>query len=145
MVREAPDYAPGHVGLATACGLVYEATALDATPDAGALETALLHARAACKLAPSSGEAWSALAFVLRLSGDAEIAGAAAIKAMHADRQNWRLALRAAYACWGDDRIEAASQLLTLRPGLALGHWFMTTCAARRSSRPDTVLAASRC
>ena len=65
VVEAAPDYAPGHTGLANAQLLAFEATRSDETPDGQALLAAGQHAREACRLDPGSGDAWSTLAVVL--------------------------------------------------------------------------------
>ena len=133
-VRVAPDFTSAHIDLATACGLIYEASRLEGRPDAAALDAGVRAAHTACTIAPSRGESWSTLAFIRRLQGDALEAAAAAYRAMESDRNNWRLALRAAYACWGEYRLLAACHLLMLRPGLALAHWLRTTVFIARGA-----------
>ena len=61
-VRLEPDYAPWHVGLATACILQYESTRVDVSPDRASLTCAAQHAREAVRLDRESGDAWSTLA-----------------------------------------------------------------------------------
>jgi DNA-binding winged helix-turn-helix (wHTH) protein/Flp pilus assembly protein TadD len=131
--REAPDYAPAHVGLAMACGLAFQATTPDQPHDIATLELGIRHARHACTLAPASGGAWSALAFVLHLNGD-EQAAAAACKATTLEPEDWRHALRAAYVTWGEERLRSARRVLTLCPGLALAHWLRATVFIARGA-----------
>ena len=69
---------------------------MDAEPDVGARQPADRHAREACRLDPSSGEAWSALAFVLYQHGNGREAIAAARKAVTLEPDVWRHCLRLA-------------------------------------------------
>ena len=134
VVREAPDYLPGHVGLAIACGLLFKASTPDAEPDAAALALGIQQGRDACAMAPQSGKAWSALGFLLYLNGDTDQANAAAARAMALEPDLWRHAMLAAYVTWGDDRLYAARRALALCPGLALAHWFRATVFIARGA-----------
>jgi DNA-binding winged helix-turn-helix (wHTH) protein/Tfp pilus assembly protein PilF len=134
-LREAPSYTPAHIGLAMACGLAFDA-APEATRDTATLAQGIRHARTACLLAPASGEAWITLAFVFHLNGENKHATAAALKAMALGPENWRLALRAAYVCWGERRLDAAVRAITLRPGTALAHWLISTVFIARQAFP---------
>jgi DNA-binding winged helix-turn-helix (wHTH) protein len=129
-----PDYAPAHVGLANACALIFEATTLDAVCDVDALREALAHARRGTELAPSSGDAWSTLAFALYLNGDDREAIAAARKAIAHEPDDWRHYVRLAYVSWGEERLRAARTVLTLRPGLALACWLIATVFIARGA-----------
>lgn len=141
-VRLAPEYADAHVGLAMACGLAFEASGADAPANASTvpsshttlLQQGIEHARRGCTLSPSSGEAWSTLAFVLYLSGDSDEAAAAACKAAALDPENSRHALRLAFVSWGDERLRAAGRVLALGPGLALAHWLRATVFIARGA-----------
>jgi DNA-binding winged helix-turn-helix (wHTH) protein len=133
-LRAEPDYPPAHIGMANACVLGFEATRADAAPDVDALRTAGHHAREGCRLDPSSGEAWSTLAFVLHRSGDAREAMAAARKAVTLDPDDWRHYLRLAFVSWGEERLRAAHRVLTLCPGLALAYWFAATVFVARQA-----------
>lgn len=133
-VRLAPEYADAHVGLAMACGLAFEATVAGAGTDPLLLQRGIEHARHACALTPSSGDAWSTLAFVLYLSGDRDQAAAAACKAAALDPENSRHALRLAYVSWGDDRLRAARGVLARGPGMALAHWLRATVFIARGA-----------
>jgi DNA-binding winged helix-turn-helix (wHTH) protein len=121
-LRLDPDYGRAHVGLANACALAFEATRVDTACDLEALQQAIRHARHGTQLSPSSGEAWSTLAFVLSLHGDAKDSAAAALKAIALEPGNWLHSLRLAYLSWGEARIDAARTVLKLCPGLALAH-----------------------
>jgi len=135
VLRATADYAPAHIGLANACGLSFESTRIDIVPDTVALQPAIDHAFKGCELAPAWAEAWSTLAFVLCLNGDARDAEAAACKAVNLDPLDWRHALRLSYVSWGEARLRAARRVLTLCPGLALAHWLMATVFIARQLR----------
>jgi DNA-binding winged helix-turn-helix (wHTH) protein/Tfp pilus assembly protein PilF len=129
-----PEYPAAHVGMANACALGFEATRVDPAPDVDALRQAVHHAREACRLDPSSGEAWSTLAFVLHRSGSTAEAIAAARKAVTLDAGNWHHYLRLAFVSWGEERLRAAHRVLTLCPGLALAYWFAATVFVARQA-----------
>jgi DNA-binding winged helix-turn-helix (wHTH) protein len=133
-LRAEPDDSAAHVGMANACALGFEATRVDATPDCEALRDAVHHAREGCRLDPSSGEAWSTLAFVLHRGGRAAEAIAAARKAVTLDAGNWHHYLRLAFVSWGEERLRAAHRVLTLCPGLALPYWFAATVFVARQA-----------
>jgi DNA-binding winged helix-turn-helix (wHTH) protein len=134
VLHAAPDYAPAHVGLANAGGLAFESTRIDIVPDVAGLTLAIDHAAKGCELAPAWADAWSTLAFVLCLNGQAHDAEAAAWKAVNLDPFDWRHALRLSYVCWGEARLRAARRVLTLCPGLALAHWLMATVFIARQA-----------
>jgi DNA-binding winged helix-turn-helix (wHTH) protein len=129
-----PDYAAAHVGMANACALSFESTRAHAVPDVEALRRAVHHAREGCRLDPSSGEAWSTLAFVLHRNSSGAEAIAAARKAVTLDGGNWHHHLRLAFVSWGEERLRAAHRVLTLCPGLALAHWFAATVFVARQA-----------
>ena len=95
VVRDAPEYAAAHVGLANACVMQYEMTRADAQPDAAALAQAERHAREACRLDPQSAEAWATLGFVLDRTGHNLDARAASNRAVSLEPDNWRHSLPA--------------------------------------------------
>ena len=138
-LRAEPDYAAAHIGMANAGALTFESTRAHAAPDIEALRQAVHHAREGCRLDPSSGEAWSTLAFVLHRSGNAAEAIAAARKAVTFDAGNWHHHLRLAFVSWGEERLRAAHRVLTLCPGLALAYWFAATVFIARQAF-DTAL-----
>jgi DNA-binding winged helix-turn-helix (wHTH) protein len=133
VVAASPDYAPGHIGLANAHALAFEATRADETPDVQALQAALQHAREACRLDAASGEAWATLAFVLSRTGQPE-AAAAGRRATALEPDNWRHHVRLAYATWGEPRLRAAREATKLLPGLALAHWLAATVLVARQA-----------
>ena len=64
VLQSAPHDTTGHVGLANACAMQFEATRADLVPDVAALTVAGHHAQEACRLAPGNAEAWATRAFV---------------------------------------------------------------------------------
>jgi DNA-binding winged helix-turn-helix (wHTH) protein len=129
-----PDSAPAHIGMANACAFAFEATRADALPDREALAAATRHARDACALAPSLGEAWATLAFVAHLARSHDNALAAARRAVSLEPDNWRHHFRLAVVSWGEERLRAAQRTLTLLPGLALAHWLAATVHVARQA-----------
>ncbi len=133
-LRAAPDNPAAHIGMANACALAFESTRTDAAPDLTSLQRADRHAREGCRLDPSSGEAWSTLAFVLNRSGNGSEAIAAARNALTLEPDVWQHSLRLASVSWGDQRLRAAQRVLTLCPKLALAHWFAATVFVARQA-----------
>jgi tetratricopeptide (TPR) repeat protein len=142
-LRAAPGVPATHIGMASACALTFESTRVDAAPDVAALQRADRHAREACRLDPSSGEAWSTLAFVLHRNGDGREAIAAAREAVRLEPDVWRHYLRLASVSWGDERLRAAHRVRKLCPGLALAYWFTATVFVARQAF-DAALEALR-
>ncbi len=134
VLRSAPEYASAHVGLANACVMRFEMTRADPAPDVAALALAADHAREACRLDPQSGEAWATLGFVLDRTGDGLDARAAATRAVTLEPDNWRHRFRLSYISWGDERLRAAHQTLTLLPNFALAHWLAATVHVARQA-----------
>lgn len=129
-----PDHASAHVGLANALAFRFEASRLDEQPDAAALAAAMPHAREACRLRPSWGEAWATLGFVLHRAGRQDEGIAAVRRAIDLESDNWRHHLRLAFVCWGEARLRAARQTLQLMPGLALAHWLAASVHVARQA-----------
>ena len=142
-LRAAPGLPAAHIGMASVYALTFESTRVDAAPDVAALQTADRHAREACRLDPSSGEAWSTLAFVLHRRGDGREAIAAAREAVRLEPDVWRHYLRLASVSWGDERLRAAHRVRKLCPGLALAYWFTATVFVARQAF-DAALEALR-
>ena len=122
-VRSAPNSADAHVEMATACLLRFEATRIDASPDAASLEDGIRHALEGCRLDPASGEAWSTLGFALHRCGRTRSALAAARKAIVQEPDSARHFVRLATVSWGEECISAVRRVLLLYPDLALPHW----------------------
>ena len=134
VVRTSPDYPSAHIGLANALVLRVEATRSAGMPDREALAAAIDHAREACRLEPSSGEAWSVLGLALHQSRDSAGAIAAAQRATMLEPDNWRHHLRFAFVTWGEQRLAAAHRALKLMPALALAHWLAATVYIARQA-----------
>ena len=134
VLRDAPEHTLAKLELAMACGLAFDASLADAEPDAASLERGLRYVREVHAQPPVSGEAWSVLSYLLYLNGDGEEAAAASHRAGQLEPREFRHALREAYVTWGASRLRAADRLLTLFPGLAVGHWFRATVYIARST-----------
>jgi DNA-binding winged helix-turn-helix (wHTH) protein/Flp pilus assembly protein TadD len=134
IIERAPDYAPGHLALANACVMRFEATRADEVPDADALVRAGQHAREACRLDAQSGEAWATLALVHYRSGLGVQAIAAARRAVMLEPDNWRHHFRLAYVGWGEERLRAAHKTLALFPGFALARLLSATVYVARQA-----------
>lgn len=129
-----PDQATAHVGLANACVMQYETTRSGAAPDVDALERASHHAREACRLDSSLGEAWATLGFVLARTGRRLDALAASRRATTLEPDNWRHQLRLASVGWGEERLRAARRTLALLPGFPLAHFLAATVHVARGA-----------
>lgn len=137
IVRAAPDYAPGHIGLANALALAFDATRAGASPDVPALLAAVHHGREACRLDPSSGEGWASLGLALSRMGASSEAAAACRRAIALEPDNWRHHARAAYGTWGEERLRAARRAAQLMPGLALAHWLAASVHVARGAMQE--------
>jgi DNA-binding winged helix-turn-helix (wHTH) protein len=133
-LRVEPGFAAAHVGLANACLLLFESTRADLEPERAQLASADHHAREACRLAPSSGDAWSTLAFVRYRYGEEREAIGAARKSVALEPDNWRHHLRLAFVSWGEERLRSARHTLQLSPGLGLAHWLAATVFIARET-----------
>ena len=132
-----PDYGPAHVGLANAYSLRFESTRSEDAPDREALTKAVHHAREACRLNPSSGEAWATLGAVSAQARLTSEGIAAARRSISLEDDNWRHHLRLAYVSWGEERLRAARRALKLLPGFAFGHWLAATVHVARGAFED--------
>jgi DNA-binding winged helix-turn-helix (wHTH) protein len=133
-LRAVPDDPAAHIGLANACVFAFESTRADLAPDLTALQQADHHATQGCQLDPSSGDAWSTLAFVRHRLGRTNEAMAAGRKAVTLEPHNWHHYVRLAFVSWGEERRRAAHRALTLCPGLALAHWFSASVFVARQA-----------
>ncbi len=136
VLAKTPDQASVHVGLANACAMQFETTRATVTPDTAALARALHHAREACSLDPSYGEAWATLGFVLARTGLAQAGDALAAlrRAVSLERDNWRHHLRLSSVAWGEERLREARRTLTLLPGMPLAHWLAASVHVARQA-----------
>lgn len=137
ILAQTPDYGPAHIGLANAYAMRFESTRADDEPDREALAKAVHHAREACRLDPSAGEAWATLGIVSSQARMATEGIAAARHSISLEHDNWRHHLRLAYVSWGDERLRAARHALKLLPGFAFGHWQAATVHVARGALDD--------
>jgi DNA-binding winged helix-turn-helix (wHTH) protein/Tfp pilus assembly protein PilF len=133
-LRQSPDYAPAHVGMANACIFQFESTRADLQPDREAVAAAVHHAREACRLDAAYAEAWATLGFALQRVGQGDHALAATRRAAAIEPDNWRVMLRLAYVSWGEERLRAAQRVRTLLPGLSMAHWLAATVYVARQA-----------
>ena len=118
-VAAMPDYAPAHTALASACLMQYESTRAANTPDREPLRRAVDHARRACDLDATLGEAWATLGFVLTAAGQLEEARAVTRRAAALEPTSWRHHFRLCLASWGEERLRACDRTLSLLPDFA--------------------------
>jgi len=137
ILADAPDYGPAHIGLANAYYLRFESTRAESAPDRDALTKGVRHAREACRLNPSSGEAWATLGALLAQARMTAEAIAAARRSISLEDENWRHHLRLAYVSWGEERLRAARRALKLLPGFAFGHWLAASVHVARGAFED--------
>jgi DNA-binding winged helix-turn-helix (wHTH) protein/cytochrome c-type biogenesis protein CcmH/NrfG len=114
-----PDYAPAHTGLASGCFLQYEATRASNSPNRAPLLRAITHARRACELDPSLGEAWATLGYALAAAGEIEEARVVARRAAALEPSSWRHQFGLSVASWGEERLRACDRTLSLLPDFA--------------------------
>ncbi len=133
-VRAIPDEAALHIQLAMAYAIRFESTREDAAPDRAALGPAMEHAHEGVRLARASGEAWSALAFVLAVAGTRRDAIAAGQQAVTLEPDNWRHWVRLGYVSAGEERLRAVRRALELFHDLALAHWLAATVFVARQA-----------
>lgn len=138
-LQAAPDNAEVHVMLAMACALTFEATRFDAGCDFANVRRAVGLSRRGVTLDPASPDAWSTLGFALCLAGETGDAVVNARKAVDLDRRIWRHWLRLAYVSWGDQRMEAARNVLLLQPRLAFSYWLRATVLIARGAFEATL------
>ena len=129
-----PGQASAHLGLANACVMQFETTRADPSPDRAALELAVKHAYEACRIDPNSSEAWATLGFVLDRTGQHVDALAASRRAVMLDPGNWRHHFRLSLVSWGEARLTAAHQTLSLVPGFPMAHYTAATVYVARQA-----------
>ena len=118
-VASMPSYAPAHTALASAHLLQYEATRACNLPNREPLTRAVEHARRACALDPTLGEAWATLGFILAATGEFEEARAVSRRAAALEPTSWRHHFRLGLASWGEERLRACDRTLSLMPDFA--------------------------
>ena len=118
-VAAMPDYAPAHTGLASACVLQYESARATNSPSREPLTRAVTHARRACELDATLGDAWATLGLSLAAAGETEEARAVTRRAAAIDPSSWRHQFRLSLATWGEERLRACERTLALLPDFA--------------------------
>jgi DNA-binding winged helix-turn-helix (wHTH) protein len=142
-VSALPEYAPAHTGLASGCLLQYEATRASNTPNREPLLRAIAHARRACALDPSLGEAWATLGHVLAVAGQLEEARAVTRRAAAFEPTSWRHHFRLSLASWGEERLRACDRTLSLLPDFAPARFATAMVFTARQAFAPALLAAS--
>ncbi len=132
-----PRYALAHTGLASAELVMYESTRSDNEPAEEFLKKAIEHARHAVDLDDSLAEAHATLSLVLVSASQAPEAAVAARRATALEPSNWRHLFRLGHATWGDERLRAASRMLTLYPDFAFAHFQMAMVHVARGRLTD--------
>jgi adenylate cyclase len=135
-------YALAWTGLASAELAAYEVTRSDNAPAAGLLKRAIDHARRAIGLDDTLAEAHATLALLLVSAWKTEDAVQAARRAVALEPSNWRHFFRLGHASWGDERLRAAHNTLTLYPDFAFAHFQMAMVHVARGHlrEAETVL-----
>ncbi|HEV3056665.1 MAG TPA: winged helix-turn-helix domain-containing protein [Vicinamibacterales bacterium] len=118
-----PGYALAFTGLASAELAAYEATRSDTRPASQLLDEAIGHAQRAVALDAALAEAHATLAFVLVSAWRTSEAVQVARRAVALEPTNWRHFFRLGHAAWGDERIRAANNTLSLYPDFAFAHF----------------------
>jgi DNA-binding winged helix-turn-helix (wHTH) protein/cytochrome c-type biogenesis protein CcmH/NrfG len=142
-VSAMPDYAPAHTGLASGCLLQYEATRASNTPNREPLLRAITHARRACELDPSLGEAWATLGYVLAAAGQLEEARVVTRRAAALEPTSWRHQFRLSVASWGEERLRACDRTLSLLPDFAPARFATAMVFTARQAFAPALMAAS--
>jgi len=137
-----PRYALAFTGLASAQLAAYEATRSDTAPAAPLLDDAIRHARRAVQLDETLAEAHATLGFILVSAWDTTEAVQVARRAVALEPANWRHFFRLGHASWGDERIRAAHNTLSLYPDFAFAHFQMAMVHVARGhlQQAETVL-----
>ena len=127
-----------------ACFLQFECTRAENTPDREPLLRAISHARRACELDQTLGEAWATLGVVLTAAGQGEEARAAARRAAALEPTSWRHHFRLGVASWGEERLRAVDRTLSLLPGFAPARFLAAMVfTARHAFGPAAEAAAT--
>jgi DNA-binding winged helix-turn-helix (wHTH) protein len=142
-VAAMPDYAPAHTGLASAYLLQYESTRAVNTPNRDPLARAITHARRACALDATLGEAWATLGFVLAAAGEFEEARAVSRRAAALEPTSWRHHFRLSVASWGEERLRACDRTLSLLPEFAPARFAAAMVFTARQAFGPALAAAS--
>ena len=122
-IKVDPRYALAYTGLASAQLAAYEETRSENAPAHELLKSAIVHARRAVMLEDTLAEAHATLAFVLVSAWETKEAVQSARRAVALEPTNWRHFFRLGHASWGDERLRAAANTLSLYPDFAFAHF----------------------
>jgi DNA-binding winged helix-turn-helix (wHTH) protein len=119
------------------------ATVTARSPAADLLHRAIDHARRAIDLDDTLAEAYATLALLLVSAWQTEEAVQAARRAVAREPSNWRHFFRLGHASWGDERLRAAHNTLTLYPDFAFAHFQMAMVHVASSIRQPAKVRCS--
>jgi DNA-binding winged helix-turn-helix (wHTH) protein len=135
-VEHDPSFAAAYVGLANALFWAYEASRDLNTPDTPLLRRAVDAARQAMALDPELPDAHATLAFILVAANRIEEARAAGRRAVALDPTYWAHHFRLGHAAWGDERLRAHAEALSLYPDFAFAHFQIAMVHIARNELP---------
>jgi DNA-binding winged helix-turn-helix (wHTH) protein len=135
-VEHDPSFAAAYVGLANALFWAYEASRDLNTPETALLRRAVDAARQAMALDPELPDAHATLAFILVSANRTEEARAAGRRAVALDPTYWAHHFRLGHAAWGDERLRAHAEALSLYPDFAFAHFQIAMVHIARNELP---------
>jgi DNA-binding winged helix-turn-helix (wHTH) protein len=135
-VEHDPSFAAAYVGLANALFWAHEASRDLNTPDTALLRRAVDAARQAMALDPELPDAHATLAFILVSANRVEEARAAGRRAVALDPTYWAHHFRLGHAAWGDERLRAHAEALSLYPDFAFAHFQIAMVHIARNELP---------
>lgn len=135
-VEHDPSFAAAYVGLANALFWAYEASRDLNTPETSLLRRAVDAARQAMALDPELPDAHATLAFILVSANRIEEARAAGRRAVALDPTYWAHHFRLGHAAWGDERLRAHTEALSLYPDFAFAHFQIAMVHIARHELP---------
>jgi DNA-binding winged helix-turn-helix (wHTH) protein/Tfp pilus assembly protein PilF len=135
-VEHDPSFAAAYVGLANALFWAYEASRDLNTPETALLRRAVDAARQAMALDPELPDAHATLAFILVSANRVEEARAAGRRAVALDPTYWAHHFRLGHAAWGDERLRAHAEALSLYPDFAFAHFQIAMVYIARNELP---------
>lgn len=135
-VEHDPSFAAAYVGLANALFWAYEASRDLNTPETPLLRRAVDAARQAMALDPELPDAHATLAFMLVSANRVEEARTAGRRAVALDPTYWAHHFRLGHAAWGDERLRAHAEALSLYPDFAFAHFQIAMVHIARNELP---------
>jgi DNA-binding winged helix-turn-helix (wHTH) protein len=135
-VEHDPSFAAAYVGLANALFWAYEASRDLNTPETALLRRAVDAARQAMALDAELPDAYATLAFILVAANRVEEARAAGRRAVALDPTYWAHHFRLGHAAWGDERLRAHAEALSLYPDFAFAHFQIAMVHIARNELP---------